>query len=60
MMCPYLGVPVASQCSVTALPSVASVSPLLVSSTMFGGTGNSRVLQFLAARAAQYVVMYVC
>ncbi len=34
----HLGVPVASQWSVTARPSVASVSPLLVSSTMFGGT----------------------
>ena len=34
----HLGVPVASQWSVTARPSVARVSPLLVSSTMFGGT----------------------
>ena len=36
----HLGVPVASQWSVTARPSVARVSPLLVSSTMFGGTGK--------------------
>ena len=35
---PYLGVPVASQFKVTDLPSVARVSPLLVSSMMFGGT----------------------
>ena len=34
----YLGVPVASQLRVTDLPSVARVSPLLVSSMMLGGT----------------------
>ena len=37
----YFGVPVASQFSVTARPSVARVSELLLSSMMFGGTGKS-------------------
>ena len=38
----YFGVPVASQLSVTALPSVARVSELLLSSMMFGGTLKNR------------------